>query len=45
MVLGAHRKEVLQAALGRAVKLLAFGSAARFSAWNSGESGAGLERV
>jgi predicted permease len=28
MALGAHRKEVLQAALGRAFKLLAFGSAA-----------------
>jgi ABC-type antimicrobial peptide transport system permease subunit len=28
MALGAQRKEVLQAALGRAVKLLAFGSAA-----------------
>src|SRR5258706_4610282 len=28
MALGAQRKEVLQAALGRAIKLLAFGSAA-----------------
>ena len=28
MALGAQRKEVLQAALGRALKLLAFGSAA-----------------
>ena len=28
MALGAQRKEVLEAALGRAIKLLAFGSAA-----------------
>ena len=45
MALGAQRKEVLQAALGRPLKLLAIGSAAGLAARNSGGQGAGLHRV
>ena len=45
MALGAQRKEVLQAALGRAFKLLVFGSAAGLASRNSGEPGAGFDRV
>ena len=41
IALGAQRKEVLQAALGRAFRLLAFGSAAGLVLGNSGDPGAG----
>ena len=44
MALGARRKEVLEAALGRALKLLAFGSAAGFIS-GPGKPGAGFDRV
>jgi hypothetical protein len=45
IALGAQRKEVLQSALGRALNLLAIGSAARSGAGSFGEPGAGFDRV
>ena len=45
VALGAQRKEVLKAALGRAFRLLAFGSGRRAAARNSGESGPCVHRV
>ena len=45
IALGAQRREVLQAALGRAFKLLALGSAAGLVLGILGEPGAGLHRV
>ena len=45
VALGAQRTEVLQAALGRAVKLLAIGSATGLLLGNSGNPGAGFYRV
>ena len=45
IALGAQRKEVLQAALGRAFKLLAIGSAAGLLLGTSGDPGAGFHCV
>jgi hypothetical protein len=44
MAIGARRKDVLQAALGRALRLLAIGSS-RIASGNSGEPGAGFYRI
>ena len=45
MAVGAQRKEVLQAALGSAFKLLAFGVGGRLAARNPSESSASFHRI
>lgn len=45
IALGAERKEVLQAALGRALKLLALGLCGRTASGDAGQQGAGSHCV